>query len=89
MGCFTAHLLVKLEFASLGDWPHAFRNPFLIFSLTLDPVVRTLDKAVLYYTARLEMFQDLLSGNYFGANDKKQIKGYPISLARTVDPTKQ
>jgi hypothetical protein len=41
-----------------------------------------------YYTARLEMFQDLLTGNYFKANDKKQIKGYPISLAKKVEPTK-
>jgi hypothetical protein len=41
-----------------------------------------------YYTARLEMFQDLLTGNYFKATDKKQIKGYPISLAKTVEPTK-
>jgi hypothetical protein len=39
-----------------------------------------------YYTARLEMFQDLLTGNYFKANDKEQTKGYPTSFARTVDP---
>lgn len=42
-----------------------------------------------YYTARLEMFQDLLNGNYFKATDKEQTKGYPMSLARTVDPTKK
>jgi hypothetical protein len=46
-------------------------------------------QGVVYYTACLEMFLDLLSGNYFGANDKKQIKGYPISLAKTVEPTKK
>jgi hypothetical protein len=43
-------------------------------------------QGVVYYTARLEMFQDLLTGNYFGANDRKQIKGVPISLAKTVEP---
>lgn len=44
-------------------------------------------QGVVYYTARLETFQDLLTGNYFGANDRKQIKGTPISLAKTVEPT--
>jgi hypothetical protein len=39
-----------------------------------------------YYTARLEMFQDLLTGNYFKGNDKEQIEGYPTSFARTGDP---
>jgi hypothetical protein len=38
-----------------------------------------------YYTARLEIFQDLLIGNYF---DRKQRNGYPMSLAKTVEPTK-
>ncbi len=42
-----------------------------------------------YYTARLEMFQDLLTGNYFKASDKDQTKGYPTSLARAVEPTKR
>jgi hypothetical protein len=42
-----------------------------------------------YYTARLEIFQDLLTGNYFKANDKKQTKGYPTSFKKTVDPTKK
>ena len=42
-----------------------------------------------YYTARLEMFQDLLTGNYFKANDKEQKKGYPTSFAKIVDPTKK
>ena len=42
-----------------------------------------------YYTARLEMFQDLLTGNYFKANDKEQKRGYPTSFAKTVDPTKK
>jgi hypothetical protein len=42
-----------------------------------------------YYTARLEMFQDLLTGNYFKANDKEQTRGYPTSFAKTVEPTKK
>jgi hypothetical protein len=42
-----------------------------------------------YYTARLEMSQDMLTGNYFKANDKEQTKGYPTSLVRTADPTRQ
>lgn len=40
-----------------------------------------------YYTARLEMFQDLLVGSYFKANDKEQTKGYPTSFAKIVEPT--
>jgi len=48
-----------------------------------------LSRGTVYYTARLEMFQDLLTGNYFKANDKKQTKGYPMSLAKTVSPTIQ
>ena len=36
-----------------------------------------------YYTARLEMFRDLLTGNFFEASDKEQIRGYPTSFART------
>jgi hypothetical protein len=43
----------------------------------------------IYYTARLEMFQDLLTGNYFKASDKEQTKGYPTSFAKTVEPKKQ
>jgi hypothetical protein len=35
-----------------------------------------------YYTARLELFKDSLTGNYFGARDKEQKKGYPISFAK-------
>ncbi len=42
-----------------------------------------------YYTARLEMLQGLLTGNYFKASDKNQTKGYPTSLARIVEPTKR
>ena len=42
-----------------------------------------------YYTARMEMFQDSLTGNYFKANDKEQTKGYPTTLARTIEPTKR
>jgi len=42
-----------------------------------------------YYTARLEVFQNLLAGNYFKANDKEQTKGYPTSLVRAADSTKQ
>jgi len=48
-----------------------------------------LSGGTVYYTARLEMFQDLLTGNYFKANDKEQRKGYPASFAKTVDPTKK
>jgi hypothetical protein len=40
-----------------------------------------------YYTARLEMFQDLLTGNYFSAKDKEQKKGYPTSFVKVVEPT--
>lgn len=40
-----------------------------------------------YYTARLEMFQDSLTGNYFKAKDKEQTKGYPTSFVKTADPT--
>ncbi len=47
-----------------------------------------LSKGTVYYTARLEMFKDLLTGNYFKANDKEQKKGYPTSFAKTVDPAK-
>jgi hypothetical protein len=47
-----------------------------------------LSRGTVYYTARLEVFQDLLTGNYFKANDRKQTKGYPMSLAKTVEPTK-
>ncbi len=42
-----------------------------------------------YYTARLEMFQDLLKGNYFKASDKEQKKGYPTSFSRITSPTRQ
>ena len=42
-----------------------------------------------YYTARLEMFQDLLTGNYFKATDKEQKRGYPTSFIKTVDPTRK
>ena len=37
-------------------------------------------KNSVYYTARLEMSQDLLTGNYFKAKDKEQKKGYPTSF---------
>jgi len=42
-----------------------------------------------YYTACLEMSQDLLTGNYFNAKDKEQKKGYPTSFTKVVDPTKK
>jgi hypothetical protein len=43
-----------------------------------------------YYTARLEIFKDSLTGNYFKANDKEQKRGYPTSFVKTgADPTKQ
>ncbi len=48
-----------------------------------------LSQGHVYYSARLETFQDLLTGSYFDANDRRQIKGSPISLAKTVDPTKK
>jgi hypothetical protein len=47
-----------------------------------------LSGGVVCYRARLEMFQDLLTGNYFYANDRKQKTGYPMSLAKTGEPTK-
>lgn len=37
-------------------------------------------KNSVYYTARLEMSQNLLTGNYFKARDKEQKKGYPTSF---------
>jgi hypothetical protein len=40
-----------------------------------------------YYTARLEMSQDSLNGNYFKAKDKEQKRGYPTSFVKIVDPT--
>ncbi len=40
-----------------------------------------------YYTARLELFQDSLTGNYFKASDSEQKRGYPTSFVKTVDPT--
>ena len=47
-----------------------------------------LSRGTVYYTARLEVFQNLLVGNYFKANDKEQTKGYPTSFAKTVEPAK-
>jgi len=46
-----------------------------------------LSRGTVYYTARLEMFQDLLIGNYFKASDKKQKRGYSTSFTKTVNPT--
>jgi len=46
-------------------------------------------RGTVYYTARLEMFQDMLTGNYFKAKDKEQTKGYPTSFVKIVDPTKK
>jgi hypothetical protein len=42
-----------------------------------------------YYTARLEMFEDILTGNYFKGDDREQLVGYPTSFARTLGPTKR
>ncbi len=42
-----------------------------------------------YYTARLEMSQDLLTGNYFKPKDKEQKKGYPTSFTKVGDSTKK
>jgi hypothetical protein len=48
-----------------------------------------LSKGRVYYTARLEMFQNSLTGNYFKANDREQKKGYATSFMKTaVDPTR-
>ena len=46
-------------------------------------------RGTVYYTARLELFEGLLTGNYFKANDKKLKSGYPISFSKTVEPTKR
>jgi hypothetical protein len=48
-----------------------------------------LNDDTVYYTARLEMVNNLLTGNYFKANDKEQKKGYPASFVRTDAPTKR
>ena len=40
-----------------------------------------------YYTARLEMSQNLLNGNYFKGKDKEQTKGYPTSFTKVGNPT--
>ncbi len=48
-----------------------------------------LSRDAVHYTARLEMSQNLLTGKYFKASDKEQTKGYPMSLAKTVEPTKK
>jgi hypothetical protein len=40
-----------------------------------------------YYTARLEILGDLLTGNYFSAKDKEQKRGYPTSFVKIVEPT--
>ena len=42
-----------------------------------------LSRGVVYYTARLEMFRDSLTGNYFRAEDKGQKWGSPVSFVRT------
>lgn len=36
-----------------------------------------------YYTLRLEMMEDgVLTGSYFAADDRKQVRGYPTSLMK-------
>jgi len=42
-------------------------------------------RGTVYYTARLELFEGLLTGNYFKANNKKQKRGYPTSFVK-IDP---
>ncbi len=42
---------------------------------------------IAYYTARLEMSRDLLTGNYFDAGDKEQKKGRQTSFIRIHTPT--
>jgi hypothetical protein len=44
-------------------------------------------RGTVYYTARLEILGDLLTGNYFKAIDKKQKRGYPTSFVKIVDAT--
>ena len=41
-----------------------------------------------YYSARLEMSNNLLTGNYFNGKDKEQKKGYPTSFTRIAEPKK-
>ncbi len=41
-----------------------------------------------YYTARLEMVNDLLTGDYFKADDKDQRKGYPTAFVRIAQTKK-
>jgi len=40
-----------------------------------------------HYTARLEIFKGLLTGNYFEPRDKKQKSGYAASFVRIGDRT--
>ncbi len=42
-------------------------------------------KNSVYYTARLEMSNNLLIGNYFKGKDKEQKKGYPTSFTKTAE----
>jgi len=46
-------------------------------------------RGAVYYTARLEMLNDLLTGNYFKGKDKEQRKGYPTSFTKVVDPNRK
>lgn len=46
-------------------------------------------RGTVYYTARLEILGDLLTGNYFKASDKKQKRAYPTSFVKTVAPTQK
>ena len=46
-------------------------------------------KDAVYYTARLELFQGLLTGNYFKGKDREQKWGYPVSFTKIVEPPKQ
>ncbi len=42
-----------------------------------------------YYTARLELSQNLLTGNYFNGKDREQTKGYPTSFTKVSGPTRK
>ena len=42
-------------------------------------------KNSVYYSARLEMTNNLLTGNYFKGKDKEQKKGYPTSFTKTAE----
>lgn len=44
-------------------------------------------QGVVQYTARLEVFQDLLIGNFFEADDALQKRGVRLCLEKEIEPT--